>query len=73
MNMTKIERDYSKRSEFERSCFEEDTWCDECNQADIGLFEPHEYEEGGKVFIEGKCRKCGGHVVSEIIEQSVVG
>jgi hypothetical protein len=70
--MTIIERDYFKRSDSERSCFEEDTWCDACGQADLGLLEPHEYEEDGKVFIEGKCRKCGCPVVSEIIEEKVL-
>jgi len=69
--MTRKERNYSLRSSFERSCFEEDTWCDGCKAADLGLVEPHEYEEDGIVFIEGKCRSCGGRVVSEIINKDV--
>ena len=69
--MTRSERDFYKRSEVLRSCFIEDTWCDECGQADLGLVEPHEYEEDGQVFFEGKCQKCGSHVVSEIIEEQV--
>lgn len=65
--MTRKEHDYSLRSPFERSYFEEDTWCDICQAADLGLVDPHEFEEDGRVFIEGKCRKCGNRVVSEII------
>ena len=70
--MTKIEKDYYNRSDVERSCLEEDTWCNKCDQADLGLIEPHEYEEYGRVFIEGKCRKCGEHVVSEIIDEKAL-
>jgi hypothetical protein len=69
--VARIERDFYKRPEVLRKSFEEDTWCDECGEADLGLIEPHEYEEDGKVFIEGKCRQCGGQVVSEIIVQKV--
>jgi len=69
--MTRTKRNYCLRPSFERSCFEEDTWCDHCQAADLGLVEPHEYEEGGRVFIEGKCRNCGGRVVSEIIIKDI--
>jgi hypothetical protein len=69
--MIRKEQDYTLRSPVERSGFERDTWCDRCQEADLGLVEPHEYEEDGRVFIEGKCRCCGGRVVSEIIIKNV--
>jgi hypothetical protein len=43
-----------------------DTWCFTCNQADLGMIEPKEYEEAGEVFVEGKCRKCGNKIVTQI-------
>jgi len=65
------ERNFYNRPPEERRWFEEETWCDECSQADLGLVEPREYEEDGVVFIEGKCRNCGSRVVSEIVEQKL--
>jgi hypothetical protein len=65
--MAKTERDFYDRPQEERSWLENETWCDGCRQADLGLIEPHEYEENGAVFIEGKCRACGGAVASKIM------
>jgi hypothetical protein len=69
--MTRKERDYSLRSQVERVGFEKDTWCDKCQEADLGLIEPREFEENDRIFIEGKCLSCGGRVVSEIIIKDV--
>ena len=66
--MSRNEREFAARPEWEQNWFVENTWCDVCNAADIGLIDPAEYEEDGSVFVEGKCRQCGNRVVSEIIE-----
>lgn len=39
-----------------------------CQQADLGLLNPIEYETDGQIFIEGKCKICSTIVVSNITE-----
>ncbi len=67
--MAKIKRNFFSRDIQEQRWLLENTWCDVCNAADIGLTDPIEYEENNEIFIEGKCRKCGSRVVSTIIEK----
>ena len=64
----RVERDFSRRDEFERNWLVENTWCDDCDQADLGLRDPIEYEEGGSVYVEGACRRCGATIRSTIDE-----
>jgi hypothetical protein len=66
--MNRKEKKFHSRNLAEQKMFSEDTWCDFCNEADLGLNKPIEYELGEKIFIEGVCKKCGYRVVSEIIE-----
>jgi hypothetical protein len=63
----KISRDFSKRPPEEQRWFIEETWCEKCKLPDIGLLEPKEYEEDGKIYVEGKCKVCGNRVVNEIV------
>lgn len=67
--MEKKERDFSGRPYPEQEWMLEHTWCANCNLADLGLIQPIEFEEDGKVFLEGLCRKCKNRVVSEIVEK----
>ncbi len=67
--MVRNKRNFNDREADERAWLEEHTWCDICDQADLGLNEPREYEEAGEVFVEGKCRKCGNRVASQILEE----
>jgi len=46
------------------------TWCDECGEADLGMHSPHEYEENGQIFVEGLCRRCGHVVLSEVRDEN---
>jgi hypothetical protein len=69
--MKQKERNFYSRSQPERLLLEENTWCDTCHKADLGLVEPREYEEAGEIFIEGKCRKCGSRVVCQIVEKEI--
>jgi len=64
--MDKIERDFHQRSEEEQASFLEQTWCDSCQEVDLGMTDPDEYELDGKIIIEGKCKKCGSSVTTEI-------
>lgn len=63
-----IERDFYARSEEEQKVFLEQTWCDHCQQTDLGMSEPREYELFGIVFIEGRCNKCGEPVLTELTD-----
>ncbi len=67
--MARTERNFEDRQTQERQWLVEHTWCDHYGEADLGLTEPAEYEEGGRVFVEGKCVRCGQRVVSSVSER----
>ena len=46
-----------------------DSWCDSCNEADLGISNPELYIEGGRKYISGNCKVCGALCSSEIIEK----
>lgn len=64
--MSKINRDFFEREPIEQRWLLQNTWCDVCNEADLGMSEPVEYEENNEIFVEGKCLLCGLRVVSVI-------
>jgi hypothetical protein len=66
--MTRKVREFTARPEIERNLIMENTWCDICQKVDIGFSEPVEFEENGIIFVEGKCRRCGKRVVSEVAQ-----
>jgi formylmethanofuran dehydrogenase subunit E len=66
--MARITRDFFSRSADEQQDFLTQTWCNKCQEADLGMTDPVEYEEGEKVLIEGKCSRCGEVVTTELIE-----
>ena len=61
-------REFHARSAAERAALVRDTWCDACSKADLGIDEPHEYEEHGRVLLAGTCKRCGTAVVTVLIE-----
>jgi hypothetical protein len=65
--MTRKPRNLEARDHFEQEWLIENTWCEYCEAADLGIDKPFEYEEDGHVFIEGICRRCGRTVKSEIV------
>ena len=69
--MNRIDRDFNARPDSEREFMVENCWCDTCEEADLGMDAPLEYEEDGTIFVEGTCRKCGGRVWSVITEKDV--
>jgi hypothetical protein len=71
--MTRIPRDFDSRDAREKQWLIENTWCDHCNAADLGIQNPFEYEDGGHVYVEGYCRGCGSRVKSEIVENNSDG
>ena len=66
----RVERDFFAREWVEQASICENTWCDACGEADIGLLDPREYEDEGQVFVEGVCAKCRGRIVTVIRESS---
>ncbi|WP_420555401.1 hypothetical protein [Neptuniibacter marinus] len=65
----RIERDFNLRDEDEKKAFLEETWCDNCQEVNLGMKNPIEYEQNDIIFIEGKCRKCGNTILTEITEE----
>ncbi len=66
--MVRLDRDFLRRPESERRFILGNSWCDNCSEADIGMVDPCEFEEDGKVIVEGKCIRCHTEVRSEVKE-----
>lgn len=66
--MTRKQREFFRRDTNEQRWMTENTWCETCEEADLGLSDPNEYEENDQVFLEGKCRKCEMRVVTHVTE-----
>lgn len=66
MSEEKTYFDFGLRSEEERQSLLTHTWCDACQQADLGMVEPQEYEQFGLRFVEGQCKVCGEAVFTEL-------
>ena len=63
--------DFSSLDEVERTMYLEDTWCEECSEADLGIVNPEMYIEDNRKFISGICKLCGAKCISEIIVKNV--
>jgi len=68
--MARIKRNFGDRDAQDQRWLVANTWCDHCAKADLGLTEPVEYEEGGQILVEGKCKHCGERVVSRVSERN---
>ncbi len=64
----RITRDFNQRDEDEKKAFLEQTWCDNCQEVNLGMVEPEEYELNEIIFIEGKCAKCSTVILTEITD-----
>jgi len=67
--MARQERDFYQRDEEEQASFLEQTWCNNCMEVDLGMTDPVEYEQDGVIMIEGKCKKCGETVTTELADE----
>ncbi|MEH6577850.1 MAG: hypothetical protein V7731_12305 [Amphritea sp.] len=65
----RIERDFFERSEEEQGAFLEQTWCDVCQEVNLGMSQPVEYGFKGVVYIEGKCNRCHSVIVTELTDE----
>ncbi len=60
-------RNFYDRPPEEQEWLLENTWCDICNESDLGLTEPHEFEEDGEVILAGLCSRCGNQIRSILV------
>jgi len=63
--------DLSSLDEIERSIYLDETWCDKCSEADLGIDKPELYIENNCKFISGSCTVCGELCISEIFTQEI--
>ena len=68
-NDERIERDFNLRDSDEKQALLEQTWCGECQEVNLGMVEPIEYELNGTIFIEGKCARCGTVSLTELTDE----
>ena len=68
MTEDRIERNFAERSSEEQALLLKHTWCDHCQEQDIGMVEPEEYELGGCLFLEGRCLRCASPVYTELTD-----
>jgi hypothetical protein len=73
LRTARISRDFFSRPQKDQAIFTRITWCDSCFFDNLGMVDPVEFELKGKYFVEGKCNRCGGHVISEIIPKHFIG
>lgn len=66
--LERIPRDFFQREPDEQADLLHHTWCNECQEVDLGMTNPVEYEYLGRVFIDGECAKCGAVSTTEVVE-----
>lgn len=71
MKDNKEMRDFFARDEEEQAAFLSQTWCDHCQQPDLGMHSPQEYQLEGVVYIEGLCNQCKQAVFTELTEEEL--
>jgi len=59
-------RDFTLRPLAEQQYILNETWCDHCGEADLGMTSPTEHEEDGRIYVEGSCVRCGKLVRTQI-------
>jgi hypothetical protein len=70
MNDVKNYRDFNIRPSDEREWLLQNTWCNFCEKADLGMEILTEYELNGKIYISGFCIACGNEIISEISDMT---
>ena len=55
----------------EQKVFLDNTWCDQCDEPNLAVFNQTELEIDGSRFTLGYCRICNNKILSEIIEKNV--
>lgn len=66
-------RDFQQRPSEEQADLLHHTWCNQCQEVDLGMVNPQEYEFLGRIFLEGECVRCGAVSTTEIVEEDDEG
>ena len=64
--------DFNSLSDLDKDFFLNDSWCDKCNEADLGIIEPELYIESEHQYISGKCSKCKEVCISEVVVKEFI-
>ena len=72
MNMRE-DLDFNALPKSDKDWFLQETWCDTCDKADLGMKEPELYVENNIKYISGKCIICNTKCISTITEQDIDG
>jgi hypothetical protein len=64
--------DFNSLSDLDKDFFLNDSWCDKCSEADLGIVEPEFYIENERQYISGKCTKCREVCISEVVVKEFV-
>jgi hypothetical protein len=65
----RINREFTDRPFTDREWHLQNTWCDCCGIADLGMDRPTEFEINGRIFLSGFCLECGHEINSEIVDE----
>lgn len=63
----RIARDFFARDLEEQQDLLKNTWCNECQEIDLGMVNPVEYEFLERIYIDGECAKCGEMTTTEVV------
>ena len=64
----RVQRDFSTRDPRDRESLLVNTWCNVCEQADLGMTDPVEFESEEGSVLEGRCAVCGAPVETLLTE-----
>ena len=64
-----VSRDFYARSIEEQQDFLMQTWCNHCQEIDLGMKNPQEFSSESRLWIEGDCLKCGHKTITELVEE----
>ncbi len=67
----RVQKDFAARDQHERESLLANTWCNVCEQADLGMTDPVEFEDGEGSILEGRCADCGSPVETLLTEVEV--
>ena len=59
--------------ESDKDFFINDSWCDYCEKADLGIIDPKIYILDEKQYLEGVCKICGHKQITEVIFTEIKG
>jgi hypothetical protein len=72
MNDDRQHRNFYDRDPVEQQAFLHNTWCNRCEQVDLGMSDPVEFLLNDRLFIEGHCVVCTETVTTELVEDDDV-